>query len=83
MRAFEILSEDAQVKRKVLKTLNKLPDENPIFPQVYKQIVGEPLGNRLSSYINNRNDQDAIKAAINDYRKKQGLEELIFEESHI
>jgi Fe-S cluster assembly scaffold IscU len=24
--------------------------------------------------------EDAIKAAINDYRKKQGLEELIFEE---
>ena len=27
--------------------------------------------------------EDAIKSAINDYRKKQGLEELIFEESHI
>ena len=27
--------------------------------------------------------EDAIKAAINDYRKKQGLEELIFEDSHI
>jgi len=27
--------------------------------------------------------EDAIKAAINDYRKKQGLEELIFEETHI
>lgn len=27
--------------------------------------------------------EDAIKAAINDYRKKQGLEELIFEESHV
>jgi nitrogen fixation NifU-like protein len=24
--------------------------------------------------------QDAIQSAINDYRKKQGLEELIFEE---
>lgn len=24
--------------------------------------------------------EDAIKAAINDYRKKQGLEELVFEE---
>ena len=63
MRAFEILSEDAQVKRKVLKTLNKMPDESPIFPQVYKQIVGEPLGNRVSNYINARGDQDAIKAA--------------------
>ena len=27
--------------------------------------------------------EDAIKAAINDYRKKQGLEELEFEASHI
>lgn len=27
--------------------------------------------------------EDAIKSAINDYRKKQGLEELIFEETHI
>ena len=27
--------------------------------------------------------EDAIKAAINDYRVKQGLEELVFEESHI
>ncbi len=27
--------------------------------------------------------EDAIKSAINDYRKKNGLEELIFEETHI
>ena len=27
--------------------------------------------------------EDTIKSAINDYRKKQGLEELIFEETHI
>ena len=27
--------------------------------------------------------EDAIKSAINDYRQKQGLEQLIFEESHI
>ena len=27
--------------------------------------------------------EDAIKSAINDYRKKQGLEELVFEETHI
>lgn len=27
--------------------------------------------------------EDAIKSAINDYRKKNGLEELLFEESHI
>jgi nitrogen fixation NifU-like protein len=27
--------------------------------------------------------EDAIKSAINDYRKKQGLAELIFEASHV
>jgi nitrogen fixation NifU-like protein len=27
--------------------------------------------------------EDAIKSAINDYRQKQGLEQLIFEESHV
>ena len=27
--------------------------------------------------------EDAIKSAINDYRQKQGLEKLIFEETHI
>jgi nitrogen fixation NifU-like protein len=27
--------------------------------------------------------EDAIKSAINDYRVKQGLEQLVFEESHI
>ena len=27
--------------------------------------------------------EDAIKSAINDYRRKQGLEQLVFEESHI
>jgi nitrogen fixation NifU-like protein len=27
--------------------------------------------------------EDAIKSAINDYRQKQGLEEIIFEASHI
>lgn len=27
--------------------------------------------------------EDAIKSAINDYRKKQGLEELVFDETYI
>ena len=27
--------------------------------------------------------EDAIKSAINDYRKKQGLDELVFEDTHI
>jgi hypothetical protein len=62
MRAFELLTEDAQTKRMVLRALNKLPDEATIFPQVYKQIIGEPLGTRMSNYIQSRGDQDAIRA---------------------
>jgi Fe-S cluster assembly scaffold IscU len=27
--------------------------------------------------------EDAIKSAVNDYRKKNGLEELVFEDSHV
>ena len=27
--------------------------------------------------------EDAIKSAINDYRQKQGLEQLVFEDTHI
>jgi Fe-S cluster assembly scaffold IscU len=27
--------------------------------------------------------EDAIKSAVNDYRKKQGLKELVFDETHI
>ena len=27
--------------------------------------------------------EDAIKAAINDFRSKNGLEELVFEQSHV
>jgi hypothetical protein len=63
MRAFEIITEDAATKRMVVRTLSKLPDDAAIFSQVYKQIIGEPLGNRLSNYINARKDPDAIKAA--------------------
>jgi len=28
-------------------------------------------------------EEDAIKSAINDYRQKQGLEQLVFEDTHI
>jgi hypothetical protein len=63
MRAFEIITEDAKTKSMVMRSLNKLPDDAPIFQNVYKQIIGEPLGNRLGNYINTRGDQDAINAA--------------------
>lgn len=63
MRAFEIFNEDAKTKSMVLRALGKMPDDAAIFANVYKQIIGEPLGNRLSNYINSRGDGDAIKAA--------------------
>lgn len=63
MRAFEFFNEDAKTKSMVIRTLGKTPDDAPIFANVYKQIIGEPLGNRLTNYINARGDQDAIKAA--------------------
>lgn len=63
MRAFEILHENPQTKRMVLRALNKLPSDASIFPQVYKQIIGEPLGTRITNYIEARQDQDAIRAA--------------------
>jgi hypothetical protein len=62
MRAFELLNENPQLKRQVVKTLSKLPDENPIFQDVYKKIVGTPLASRIDAYINNRKDRDAIAA---------------------
>jgi hypothetical protein len=62
MRAYEFLIEDPQLKSQVIRSLNKMPDENPIFQDVYKKIVGTPLANRVDAYINNRQDQDAIKA---------------------
>jgi len=62
MRSFEFLYENPQLKRQVVRTLTKLPDENPIFQDVYKKIVGTPLANRIDAYINNRQDQDAIRA---------------------
>lgn len=63
MRAYEFLVEDQKIKSIVVRRLNKMPDDSPIFADVYKKIIGEPLGNRMSNYINARGDQDAIKAS--------------------
>jgi len=62
MRANEFLTEDPKIKSMVVRSLNKMPDDDPIFNDVYKRIVNEPLGNRLEKYIKNRGDADAIKA---------------------
>lgn len=62
MRAFEFLTEDPKIKSRVITRLQKTPDDSPIFPQVYKTLVGEPLTNRIRKYIDARRDADAIAA---------------------
>lgn len=62
MRAFEFLTEDPVMKSRVLTRLQKTPDESPIFPQVYKTLVGEPLAERIRKYISARGDADAQSA---------------------
>jgi hypothetical protein len=62
MRAFEILNEDPAIKSRVLAKLSKTPDDSPIFPQVYKTLVGEPLTGRIRNYIKARGDNDASSA---------------------
>jgi hypothetical protein len=62
MRAREFINEFANTKSIVLRSLNKLPLDSPIFGEIYKQILTEPLGNRIKNYINNRKDADAINA---------------------
>lgn len=68
MRAFEFLTEDPQIKSRVITRLQKTPDDSPIFPQVYKTLVGEPLTGRIRKYIEARGDADA-KAAIDHLDK--------------
>jgi hypothetical protein len=62
MRAQEFFTEDAKIKSIVIRSLGKMPDDSPIFNDVYKQIVNKPLGGRMERYIQNRGDADAIKA---------------------
>lgn len=56
----EFMHEDAQLKQKVLKALGKRDDNDPMFAQLYKVLLSQPLSNRIESYINSRNDSDAI-----------------------
>ena len=56
----EFISEDSQLKQKVLKALGKRDDNDPMFAQLYKVLLSQPLSNRIESYINSRNDSDAI-----------------------
>ena len=62
MRAFEILTEDPIIKQRVIRGLAKKPDDAPIFQQVYKVLVGEPLSGRIKKYIEARGDVDAAAA---------------------
>jgi hypothetical protein len=64
MRAFEFLNEDPVMKQRVIRSLGKKPDEDPIFRQVYKVLVGEPISSRIKNYVQARGDKDAL-AAVN------------------
>ena len=64
MRAFEFLYENPVMKSRVITRLQKTPPDSPIFPQVYKKLVGEPLTGRIRNYIEARGDADA-QSAIN------------------
>ena len=48
------------VKQKVLRSLSKLSDEDPRFANIYKELVGGPLGDRIQNYIKVRGDKDAV-----------------------
>lgn len=60
MRAKEFLSED--IKSRVVGTLSSKQSDDPVFQQVWKVLVGEPLSTRINKYIEARKDQDAINA---------------------
>jgi hypothetical protein len=62
MRAFEFLKEDPVVKQRVIRTLGKKSDSDPIFRQVYKVLVGEPISSRIKNYVAARGDKDALAA---------------------
>jgi hypothetical protein len=68
MRAFEIINEDPVLKQRVIKGLSKKSDSDPIFPQVYKTLIGDPLSGRIKNYIEQRGDPDARSAL--DYLDK-------------
>ena len=56
------LFEDQQVKSKVIRALSKTDDQNPIFANIYKLLVGSPLATRLEKYLQHRGDPDAVQA---------------------
>lgn len=62
MRFKEFQIEDAVMKNKVIRYLNKRPDSDPIFPNVYKVLVGEPITTRINNYVKMRGDKDALAA---------------------
>ena len=62
------------VKGKTIKEAKKLSKKD-----ILKKLGGLP-GIKIHCSVL---AEDAIKSAINDYRKKQGLEELIFDASHV
>ena len=48
------------IKNRVLKALSKLPNDDPRFSNIYKELVGGPLGDRISNFVKTRGYKDAI-----------------------
>ena len=62
MRAFEFLVEDEKQKSIVIRQLQKMDAEAPLFGEIYKDLINKPLGGRIEKFIQARGDQDAIDA---------------------
>lgn len=62
MRAREFVEDVQKLKGRIIKSLSKKPEMDPIFSKVYKVLVGEPISTRIKNYITARRDKDAIAA---------------------
>ena len=62
MRAYQFIAEDARQKSIVIRQLQKLDDEAPLFAEIYKDLINKPLGGRIEKFIAARGDQDALDA---------------------
>jgi len=60
MRSFEFLIEndEAKVKQRVIRALEKKKAEDPIFDKTYKMIVGPAIETRIENYIGAHKDPD-------------------------
>jgi len=60
MRSYEFLVEndEAKIKQRVIRSLEKKKAEDPIFDKTYKMLVGPAIESRIENYISAHNDPD-------------------------